>query len=152
MTAARLVLDRIAPPCRDPRVCLPVPPLQSAGELPRILSFLLAAAASGEVTPGEAEKLARLTGEYGKAVELSESRSAAAIALLGSAGLAPAHQENRHMGAVPRVLLPNARFLRFRPYDLPVLLCHPGHSSLGHEMVVAGPRRGLGTSHTGSQW
>ena len=39
MTAARLVLDRIAPPCRDPRVCLPVPPLQSAGDLPRIRPF-----------------------------------------------------------------------------------------------------------------
>lgn len=35
-------------------------------------SFLLAAAAAGRVTPGEAEKLARLTGEYLRAVELGE--------------------------------------------------------------------------------
>jgi aminoglycoside phosphotransferase family enzyme len=36
------------------------------------LSFLLAEAGRGEVTPGEAEKLARLVSEYHKAVQLTE--------------------------------------------------------------------------------
>ena len=43
-----------------------------ADSVPRILAFLLASAAGGRVTPGEAEKLARLTGEYLKAVEMGE--------------------------------------------------------------------------------
>jgi hypothetical protein len=36
------------------------------------LSFLLAEAGRGEVTPGEAEKLARLVSEHHKAVQLTE--------------------------------------------------------------------------------
>jgi hypothetical protein len=36
------------------------------------LSFLLAEAGRGEVTPGEAEKLARLVSEHHKAVPLTE--------------------------------------------------------------------------------
>ena len=38
----------------------------------RVLSFLLAEAGRGEVTPGEAEKLARLVSEHHKAVQLDE--------------------------------------------------------------------------------
>jgi len=72
VTALRLCIERLVPPCREARVHLPVPALESAADLPRILAFLLALAAGGAVTPGEAEKLARLTGEYAKAVELAE--------------------------------------------------------------------------------
>jgi hypothetical protein len=36
------------------------------------LSFLLPEAGRGEVTPGEAEKLARLVSEHHKAVQLTE--------------------------------------------------------------------------------
>jgi hypothetical protein len=57
MTAARLVLDRIAPPCREVPVSLDLPRLQTRADASRVLSFLLAEAGRGEVTPGEAEKL-----------------------------------------------------------------------------------------------
>ena len=70
--ALRLCIERLVPPCREARVYLDLPPLESAAALPRILSLLLSSAAAGRVTPGEAEKLARLTGEYLKAVEMGE--------------------------------------------------------------------------------
>jgi hypothetical protein len=72
MTAARLVLDRIAPPCREAPVNLDLPRLETRADAARVLSFLLAEAGRGEVTPAEAEKLARLVSEHHKAVQLTE--------------------------------------------------------------------------------
>jgi hypothetical protein len=72
MTAARLVLDRIAPPCREAPVSLDLPRLQTRADAGHVLSCLLAEAVRGEVTPGEAEKLARLVSEHHKAVQLTE--------------------------------------------------------------------------------
>jgi hypothetical protein len=72
MTAARLVLDRIAPPRREAPVSLDLPRLETRADAARVLSFLLAEAGRGEVTPGEAEKLGRLVSEHHKAVQLTE--------------------------------------------------------------------------------
>ena len=74
MTAARLVLDRIAPPCREAPISLDLPRLETRADAARVLSFLLAEAGRGEVTPGEAEKLARLVSEHHKAVHEIEER------------------------------------------------------------------------------
>jgi hypothetical protein len=60
VTALRLCLERLVPPCREAPISLDLPPLETRADASRVLSFLLAEAGRGEVTPGEAEKLARL--------------------------------------------------------------------------------------------
>jgi hypothetical protein len=72
MTAARLVLARIAPPCREAPISLDLPRLETRADAGHVLSCLLAETVRGEVTPGEAEKLARLVSEHHKAVQLTE--------------------------------------------------------------------------------
>lgn len=72
MAALRLCLERIAPPKRDAPVSVDLPPIESAADLPGAVSALLSAAAGGEITPSEAERLARLVGEAGKALELAD--------------------------------------------------------------------------------
>lgn len=71
-TALRLCLERILPPVKERPVGVDLPALDGAGDLPAIIGRLLEATASGEITPGEGERLARLLGGYVKAVELSE--------------------------------------------------------------------------------
>jgi hypothetical protein len=72
VTALRLCLERLVPPCREAPVSLDLPRLETRADASRVLSFLLAEAGRGEVTPGEAEKLARLVSEHHKAVQLTE--------------------------------------------------------------------------------
>jgi hypothetical protein len=72
VTALRLCLERLVPPCREAPVSLDLPPLETRADASRVLSFLLAEAGRGEVTPGEAEKLARLVSQHHKAVQLTE--------------------------------------------------------------------------------
>ena len=71
-TALRLCLERLVPPCREAPVSLDLPRLETRADAARVLSFLLAEVGRGEVTPGEAEKLARLVSEHHKAVQLTE--------------------------------------------------------------------------------
>ena len=68
VTALRLCLERLVPPCREAPVTLDLPRLETRADAARVLSSLLAEAGRGEVTPGEAEKLAELVSEYAKAV------------------------------------------------------------------------------------
>jgi hypothetical protein len=72
VTALRLCLERLVPPCREAPISLDLPRLQTRADAARVLSFLLADAGRGEVTPGEAEKLVRLVSEHHKAVQLTE--------------------------------------------------------------------------------
>jgi len=72
VTALRLCLERLVPPSREALVSLDLPPLETKADAGHVLSFLLRAASRGEVTPGEAEKLARLVSEHHKAVQLTE--------------------------------------------------------------------------------
>jgi hypothetical protein len=44
----------------------------TAGDLPKAITALLQAAARGDLTPGEAGRLAALVGEAGKALELHD--------------------------------------------------------------------------------
>jgi hypothetical protein len=60
VTALRLCLERLVPPSREAPVSLDLPPLETRADTGAVLSFLLRAASRGELTPGEAEKLARL--------------------------------------------------------------------------------------------
>jgi len=71
-TALRLCLERIVPPVKERPVEVDLPQLDGAGDLLGIIGALLQAAASGEITPGEGDKLARLVAGYVKAVELAQ--------------------------------------------------------------------------------
>lgn len=71
-TALRLCLERIAPPRKDAPVQVQLPDIRTAADLPAAIAALLQAVAAGEVTPNEGERLARLVGEAGRAIDLAE--------------------------------------------------------------------------------
>lgn len=72
MTAARLVLDRIAPTRRDNSVSFALPKIQSPTDAAKAFGAILAAVAAGDITPGEATEVARLIVGYITALEASE--------------------------------------------------------------------------------
>jgi len=67
--ALRLCLERIAPPRREAPVSVEIPEIQSAGDLPKAIAALLQAAGRGDLTPGEAGRLAALVDVAGRALE-----------------------------------------------------------------------------------
>ena len=69
MTAARLVLDRIAPPCRGRRVRLPLPQITAAADLVKALSAVTDAMARGVISAEEAQAAAAVLDHQRKAVE-----------------------------------------------------------------------------------
>jgi hypothetical protein len=69
MTAARLVLDRIAPPCRGRPVRLGLPPIVSASYVVRALAFVADAMARGVLSAEEAQAAAVVLDHHRKAVE-----------------------------------------------------------------------------------
>jgi hypothetical protein len=70
--AMRLCLERILPPVKERPVEVDLPTLDGPGDLPRIIGALLRVCASGEILPGEADKLAHILQGYVRAVELTE--------------------------------------------------------------------------------
>lgn len=78
-TAIRLCLDRLAPPRKDVPVSFELPPIKSAEDAVIASSALLAAVASGEVTPDEAGRVMALLTSHKNLVETGdlESRIAA---------------------------------------------------------------------------
>lgn len=70
-TALRLCLDRIAPPMKERPVQIDMP-TPTVEDVPQTMAALLGAVASGEVTPGEAERVAKLVAVYVQAVEAGE--------------------------------------------------------------------------------
>lgn len=78
-TAMRLCLDRLAPPRKDVPVSFELPPIKSAEDAVVASSALLAAVASGEVTPDEAGRVMALLTSHKNLVETGdlESRIAA---------------------------------------------------------------------------
>lgn len=69
MVAIRLCLDRIAPPPRDRTVKIDLPNLSGPADLPMAISALMKAVCAGDITPSEAEAMARLLEAYRVAVE-----------------------------------------------------------------------------------
>lgn len=70
LTAARLVLERIAPPRKDYPVNIDLPKVEGLQDAPRILGAILNAVAGGELTPSEGEGLTRLVEGFAKSIEL----------------------------------------------------------------------------------
>src|SRR5262245_47848151 len=72
MTAARLVLDRIAPPRRASPVLFSLPPVETVADVTKALGSVLARVARGELTPDEGIMIAGLLDAKRKAIETAE--------------------------------------------------------------------------------
>ncbi|QRM27350.1 DUF5681 domain-containing protein [Microvirga sp. VF16] len=71
-TAMRLVMDRIMPPRKDRPVMFALPKLETPADAVKASAALVAAVASGDLTPSEAEDLSRLVDRYVRAVEATD--------------------------------------------------------------------------------
>ncbi|MGY4433159.1 hypothetical protein ACVWWO_005636 [Bradyrhizobium sp. F1.13.1] len=72
MTALRLCLDRILPPRKDRPVTFTMPEIKGAQDAAALVSAVLAAVASGELTPSDAAEIGKLIDSYVKAFETAE--------------------------------------------------------------------------------
>jgi hypothetical protein len=72
MTAARLVLERIAPPRRGRPVHLKLPDIGDAAGLMAAHAAVLRAVATGKLTPEEAEPFSAMLGAHLKAIETTD--------------------------------------------------------------------------------
>jgi hypothetical protein len=70
--ALRLCLDRILPPRKDRPVSFALPPINSAQDAAAVVSAVLTAVASGEITPTDAAEVGKLIDSYVKAYETAE--------------------------------------------------------------------------------
>ena len=80
MTAARIVLDRIAPARRDNPVSFELPKIESAADAVAAQSAILSAVANGEITPGEAAEVSKLIDGFVKDDRIDRDRRAAETA------------------------------------------------------------------------
>ncbi len=71
-TAMRLCLERIMPVRRDRPVSFAIPQITSASEAATAASAIVAAVASGELTPSEALDLSRILENFTRVLEASE--------------------------------------------------------------------------------
>ena len=72
MVAARLVLERIAPVRRGRPVSLPLPVVNSAGDVLAALGVTIQAMGDGDITPDEAATIAGVLEVKRRAIETSE--------------------------------------------------------------------------------
>lgn len=72
MAAIRLCLDRILPPRKDRPLTFYFATITNAAEAAKTMSAILAAVASGEITPTEASEIGKLVDSYVRAVEATE--------------------------------------------------------------------------------
>ena len=68
-TALRICFDRIVPPRRERRLSLTLPNLSSAADAVQATASIFAAAAAGEITLGEAARLAKLVDSFVEAIK-----------------------------------------------------------------------------------
>lgn len=72
VTALRLCLDRIAPARKDAPVAVDLPPMASAADAAEAMAAVVAQAAAGDITPGEAAAMAGLIEAYRKTLETTD--------------------------------------------------------------------------------
>jgi hypothetical protein len=72
LPALRLCLERIVPPRRDRPVNFALPSMSSADDASKALAAIMAAVASGDLTPTEAAELARVIDGYTKTLETAD--------------------------------------------------------------------------------
>ena len=71
MTAARIVMDRIAPARRDNPVSFELPKIDKGTDAAKGMSAILDAVAAGDMTPSEANEVSRLIETFIKSLEAS---------------------------------------------------------------------------------
>ena len=71
-SALRLCLERLLGPCRGRPVELALPPIRSAADIAGTMSALTAAAARGDITPGEAAEMAKIVDTLMRSIETSD--------------------------------------------------------------------------------
>ena len=69
MSAARLVLERIAPARKSRPVCFALPPIATAADILTALGAVLGAVAAGQLTPDEGAAVAGLVETQRRAIE-----------------------------------------------------------------------------------
>jgi Family of unknown function (DUF5681) len=72
MTAARLILERIAPVRKGRPVYFDLPPVQTAADIAAAMAALMTAMASGDLTPDEAATVASVLEMRRQTLEVSE--------------------------------------------------------------------------------
>jgi len=72
LTALRLCMERLLPPRRERPVSIDMPKVTVARDLIEATAALTTAAATGEITPGEAADLAKLVESTARAIEVSD--------------------------------------------------------------------------------
>lgn len=72
MTAARLVLDRIAPPRKGRSVSIDLPPVSTASDVAAAMGAVVAAVADGRLTPEEGQAVAALLESRRKILETED--------------------------------------------------------------------------------
>jgi hypothetical protein len=84
-TALRLCLERLAPPIKDRPVTVPLPPMAGAEDASKAMAAVVAAMASGNITPGEAAAVAGVVESFRRVLEVEElERRLAALEQKGS--------------------------------------------------------------------
>src|SRR5215207_1297457 len=71
-TAMRLCLERIYPARKDTPVTFDMPTLETPGDAIRAMAAIMSAVADGDLTPGEANELAKLVDTFTRAIEAHE--------------------------------------------------------------------------------
>jgi hypothetical protein len=72
LQAARMVLERLVPPTRERPVSLPLPDTSTTEGVSQAQQAILAAVATGELTPGEGTALSGIVEQHRKAIETQE--------------------------------------------------------------------------------
>lgn len=72
LTAAKIVLDRIAPARRDNPVRFDLPAINSPADAAKASAAILAAVAAGELTPSEADQVSKVVDTFVRALEAHE--------------------------------------------------------------------------------
>ena len=70
--ALRLCVERILPRCRERPVKFALPPIESAADIATAMKAVTSALADGEITPGEAGRIAGVVDTFVRAIDTSD--------------------------------------------------------------------------------
>jgi hypothetical protein len=70
--ALRLCVERILPVCRERPVKFKLPPIESPADIAACMKAVTSALAGGEITPGEAGRIAGVVDTFVRAIETSD--------------------------------------------------------------------------------
>jgi len=72
MQAARVILDRIAPPRKDTTISIELPSIDTLEDIANAMGLIVKAAASSEIGLSEADALTKLLQGYSSALEMTD--------------------------------------------------------------------------------